>query len=102
MATRDRVDPELLPGLDGFLEASGPRGLAGISDVTERRAKFAEMMAAGASPDEDDRVVSEDRLVPGDPEVPVRVYRPARASGPLPALLYIHGGGMVSAASKAE
>ncbi len=104
MATRDRVDPELLPGLDGFLEASGPRGLAGISDVAERRVKFAEMMAAGAPPDgaEDDGVVSEDRLVPGEPEVPVRVYRPAGASGSLPALLYIHGGGFVIGSIETE
>jgi acetyl esterase/lipase len=96
VSTRDRIDPELLPGLDGFLEASGPRGLAGISDVSVRRAKFAEMMAAGAADGDaagDEGVESEDRLVPGDPDVPVRVYRPAGASGTLPALLYIHGGG---------
>jgi acetyl esterase/lipase len=43
-------------------------------------------------------VAKEDRTVPGsDPEtgVPIRIYRPAGATGTLPCLLYIHGGGMV-------
>jgi acetyl esterase len=37
----------------------------------------------------------EDRAIPGPAgEIPVRVYRPER-SGPLPALVYFHGGGWV-------
>lgn len=44
-------------------------------------------------------VLVEDLLVPasgGDPAVPVRVYRPRTLRGAAPALLWIHGGGMVS------
>jgi acetyl esterase/lipase len=44
-------------------------------------------------------LVVEDRTVPGadeQPPVPVRVYRPRSAVGRVPALLWIHGGGMVS------
>ena len=103
MSTRDRIDPELLGGLDAFIEASGPRGLAGIADVAERRDKFSEMMAA--APPLGDEVATEDRLAPGidgEPEVPVRVYRPAGATGTLPALLYIHGGGMVIGSIETE
>ncbi|WP_210592984.1 alpha/beta hydrolase [Streptomyces sp. GESEQ-35] len=39
-----------------------------------------------------------DLEVPGpqsDPQVPVRVYKPADADGTLPGLLYLHGGGFV-------
>ena len=36
-----------------------------------------------------------DMVVPGEPDVPVRVYAPADQDGPLPGLLYIHGGGFI-------
>jgi acetyl esterase len=36
-----------------------------------------------------------DMVVPGEPDVPVRVYAPANQEGPLPGLLYIHGGGFI-------
>jgi acetyl esterase/lipase len=44
-----------------------------------------------------DRVISEDRRIPGapgSPDVSVRLYRPVgKSAGPLPAVLYIHAGG---------
>lgn len=44
-------------------------------------------------------VVREDRMIPGpdgDPDVAVRIYRPAAApDGPLPGLFEIHGGGFI-------
>ncbi len=44
----------------------------------------------------------EDRMIPGrDGSVPVRIYRPAGAEGPLPVLVYYHGGGFVFASVKA-
>jgi acetyl esterase/lipase len=94
---RERIDPELAAGLDAFITATGPRGLAGIVDPVERRAVFGELMAAAAE-QPDPGVATIDRLVPGPPgapEVGVRVYRPVNAPSPLPALYYIHGGGMV-------
>ncbi len=45
-----------------------------------------------------DDVVVEDRSAPGSagaPAVPVRLYRPRHARGPVPALVWIHGGGMI-------
>jgi acetyl esterase len=50
----------------------------------------------------------EDRLVPGwegDPEVPVRVYRPTRAGrgrATVPGILFIHGGGFIIGSVEAE
>ncbi len=49
----------------------------------------------------------EDRMVPGwegDPDVPVRVYRPAQASAAarVPGILMIHGGGFVIGSVEAE
>lgn len=41
-------------------------------------------------------VITEDRTVPGpkgSPNVAVRLYRPEKLPGPLPTLLWIHGGG---------
>ncbi len=98
------MDPELVEGLDAFLAATGPRGLAGIPNPVERRRTFLELMAAGGG-EPDGRVVHEDFRVPGPdggPEVRVRHYRPAEAEGPLPALYHIHGGGMVIGAVETE
>ncbi len=41
-------------------------------------------------------IVAEDRKIPGPesaPDITVRIYRPKKAAGLLPALLWIHGGG---------
>ena len=98
------MDPELVEGLDAFIDATGPRGLAGIPDPVARRRTFFDLMdAAGGDPDH--RVAHEDLQVPGPagaPEVRVRLYRPAELAGPLPALYYIHGGGMVIGAIETE
>ena len=56
---RQRMDPELVEGLDGFLAATGPRGLAGIADPVERRRTFLGLMEAGAG-EPDPRVATED------------------------------------------
>jgi acetyl esterase/lipase len=104
MTLHDRMDPELRPGLEGFIEATGPRGLAGIADPSERRRVFLELMSAGdAAPD--DRVETEDHEIPGPPGAPpvrVRTFRPAGSEVLLPALLYIHGGGMVIGSIETE
>ena len=41
-------------------------------------------------------VVTEDRVVPGPqgaPDIMVRIYRPVDATGMLPGIYFIHGGG---------
>jgi acetyl esterase len=40
-------------------------------------------------------VTVRDAVVPGEPAVPVRVYAPEGQDGPLPGVLYIHGGGFI-------
>ena len=49
----------------------------------------------GPAPELSDQVVRHDHVVPGDPEVVVRVYRPVGLEGPLPCVFWIHGGGYV-------
>ncbi|MEO7422530.1 MAG: alpha/beta hydrolase [Ornithinibacter sp.] len=47
---------------------------------------------------ENPNVAKEDHPVPGpegESEISVRIYRPVGATGPLPGIFYIHGGGMV-------
>ncbi len=106
MTSRDRMDPQLIDGLEAFIAASGPRGLAGIADPVQRREAFATLMASAAADQAPDpRIAAEDRLVPGPPgapEVNVRIYRPVAVRAPLPALCYIHGGGMVIGSVETE
>jgi acetyl esterase len=78
------MDPELeafiplLPQLDA-------------SDPVTARKIFAEMATAAPVPDIEGMEI-EDRMVPGDPDVPVRIYRPHQAQG---AMVWLHGGGWV-------
>lgn len=68
-----------------------------IPGIVERRAALMQLLAAMEVPP-NLNVNSEDRMVPGPegaPDVRVRVYRPAAASGPLPGIYCIHGGGMI-------
>jgi acetyl esterase/lipase len=77
------LDPEIAAAV-GAIE------LAGMSTETLSlyRQTFSEVPLS-------DRVVRTDHSVPGDPTVPVRVHRAADASGPLPCVYGIHGGGYV-------
>jgi acetyl esterase/lipase len=106
MALKQRIDPEVAEGLEAFEALLGPGGLNAIADVGERRAAFDGLIAglvAGLPPN--DRVSSEDMMVPGPagaPDVRVRVYRPVDAATALPGILYIHGGGMVLGSIETE
>jgi acetyl esterase/lipase len=64
----DEITPEILATLRATLPVDMP-----LSDVVERT----------------------DHVVPGDPEVPVRVHRAKGAAGVLPCIYSIHGGGYV-------
>jgi len=90
--TERAYDPELAPVVPTLPVESD------WSDMAAARAQMAAMIAAVPQPEDAERgVVWEDRTVPGppgDPEVPVRVYRPESATpGEHPAVLHIHGGG---------
>ena len=101
MTTKHLVDPELVAMLDLFPTLE-------LSDETlgQVRAMMREMnsqMLPGL-PEFPDISVTE-RFVPGAegmPDVRVLVYLPTTVQGPLPALLWIHGGGYVIGTADAE
>ncbi|MGW0609620.1 alpha/beta hydrolase [Streptomyces sp. NPDC002788] len=78
------MDPELEAFVPLF-----PR--ADLTDPVVERKNFAELAASVPAPDTSGMEV-EDRTVPADPDVPVRVYRPHQAQG---AIVWLHGGGFV-------
>lgn len=78
------MDPEL----EAFL-ALFPK--ADLTDPLTARENFAELGAAIPVPDVPGLLV-ENRTVPADPAVPVRIYRPQHAHG---AIVWLHGGGFV-------
>jgi acetyl esterase len=85
------LDPQVRDLLDMIAAAGNPP----MSEQTpeEARAGFA-ALAALAGPAEE-LVPVEDRSVPGPAgDIPVRLYRPG-SDGPLPVVVYFHGGGFV-------
>lgn len=90
--SRHLVDPELFALLDQL-----PSIELTLETLDASRAIFREMalpQAAYARPG----VTIEPRVVPGPegaPDVPVILYRPVDATGRLPVLLHVHGGGYV-------
>jgi acetyl esterase/lipase len=94
LTTRHLVDPELAPVLDMFPAlALTPESLPLI------RASSQEMPIPASANLRDFSAISvSERFVPGPegaPDVRVLVYVPTNVSTPLPALLWIHGGGYV-------
>jgi acetyl esterase len=79
-----RIDPEL----EAFIPLFPP---ADLTDPVTARKRLAELAAAAPAPETTGMEI-EDRTVPADPDVPVRIYRPHRAQG---ALVWLHGGGFV-------
>jgi acetyl esterase/lipase len=88
----DRVDPELRP----MLELYPPTELNLENLAAAREMGAAMNLEMKAQLPEVEGVTQENRLVPGpagDPEVPVRIYRPTEQDELLPGFLWIHGGG---------
>lgn len=76
-----------------------------IKDVTAARASLKEMVVKFSTTIDESSLGIEDYDVAGhdgDPAVAVRVFRSRRATGPVPALLYIHGGGFVLGSISSE
>jgi acetyl esterase/lipase len=84
------LDPELAAAVE-FLPKL-PMG-----EPEESRAALRQMLAELPPPPPPDGLTTVDRAVPGPDgnEVAVRVYSPPGAGAPVPAVLYIHGGGFV-------
>jgi len=79
-----RIDPELEAFIPLF-----PRD--DLTDPATARKTLAGLAAAAPAPDTTGMEI-EDRTVPADPDVPVRIYRPHRPHG---AIVWLHGGGFV-------
>lgn len=78
------MDPELEAFIPLF-----PRG--DVTDPVTARKEAAQLAASVPVPDTTG-IAIEDRMVPADPDVPVRIYRPDGAQG---AVIWLHGGGFV-------
>jgi triacylglycerol lipase len=89
--TSQESGPELRarlhPDVAAFVEG------AGMPDLTVEVMEFLRSIESGVALS--DEVECEEHSVPGDPEIPVRVYRPRNTTGRLPCLYSIHGGGYV-------
>ncbi len=96
MSRRHLIHPDVREPLDQLLAAI-PGGFNSIPDIVQRRAALAQLLAALEIPP-NPNVASEDRMVPGPegaPDIRVRIYRPVDATGTLPGIYFIHGGGMI-------
>lgn len=91
-------DPELVDGLAAFLDLVEIIPLR-ADTILANRAHFATIIPPMQAQAEGRAIVWEDRVIPGPagaPDVEVTIVRPAAPRpGPAPAVLSIHGGGMV-------
>lgn len=89
--SRHLVDPELLPMLEQFPT---------VTVTSERLEALRNRPPWGpVNPDDVARSELESRSIPGpqgDPDVPIRIYRPVGTSERLPTILHIHGGGFIA------
>ena len=86
-----RINPEL----EAFISLFPP---ADLDDPVTARKNLAELAAAAPEPDTTGMEI-EERTVPADPDVAVRIYRPHRARG---GIVWLHGGGFVMGDLKTE
>ena len=85
---RPLIDPEIAAVL-----AQMPFDLGALSHETLPKLRAA--LAAPPPTPLSDQVERTDHALPGRPGVSVRVHRPKGASGPLPCIYWIHGGGLI-------
>ncbi len=90
----DRVHPELRSLFSVLPEVAYTRD--NLAALRKEMHEFAVGMAASL-PVNDGVLTSERQIpgAPGDPDVRIKIYRPGAGDGPLPGLLYIHGGGYI-------
>ena len=79
----DRLDPEVAKAIE----------MLPFSEMTAETAAMINSLVFDMPLS--DAVERTDHVVPGDPEVPVRVHRPKGVEGSLPCLFSMHGGGYV-------
>jgi acetyl esterase/lipase len=90
------LDPELKGPIKSMLSQMPPTNFNDLPAARAASVQMMEMMKAQMPVIPG--VVTEDRIIKGPkdaPDVPVRIYRPEKAAGVLPAFLWIHGGGYI-------
>jgi acetyl esterase/lipase len=105
MNTKQLVDPELVPMLDQVLSLI-PSFSPTMENIPQMRASQMEMVRqmqalVPAFP----TITVTERSIPGPqgaPDIRVLVYVPTNVPTPLPALLWIHGGGYISGSPEGE
>lgn len=93
MNTLHLVDPELRPLLEVFPSAT----------LTLENLALARGFGPPPFEAREDGVALERRAVPGPagaPEVDLLIYRPKHATGPVPCIYHVHGGGFVAGSAK--
>lgn len=71
------------------------KGAYGGTTIAEQRQAWTNYTRSIAPP-RPESILVQDRSIPTpDGPVPVRIYRPAEASGALPCIIYMHGGGFM-------
>jgi acetyl esterase/lipase len=93
------LDPELAQVLAGFPAGIDPGAhLRDMNVVRMMRSTIDLLGVMGGTLPTDERVVAEDRSIPGvdlGAEIPVRIYTPRTTESPAPALVFFHGGAFV-------
>lgn len=92
--SRHLVDRDLVPILDLF-----PTSRLSMETLAESRGRA---LPFPVDPDSVERVTMTRRPVPGPagaPDVDIIIYRPKDATGPLPCIFHVHGGGYVGGAA---
>src|SRR5436190_24066566 len=105
LKSKQLVDPELVPMLDQVLSLI-PSFSVTMENIPKMRASTEEIYRQQQSllPAFPDITVSE-RSIPGpqgEPDVRVLVYVPRNVPTPMPALLWIHGGGYIAGSPASE
>ncbi|MER7498563.1 hypothetical protein AB0L05_00805 [Nonomuraea pusilla] len=93
----ERIDPELAEALKAVPMTEA--GVFDLSDLEGTRAgvrAFAEAIAAQTLDEPSVSVEEVDVVRPDGCTLPIRLLRPTEAAGPLPVLLWFHGGGRSS------
>ncbi|MFC5279438.1 alpha/beta hydrolase [Halorubrum rubrum] len=93
------MDPELSAALEEIPDEFLLANVVDFDDLPGTRERMTQLLEAMLEEmPERPGVESEDVAAPGptdDRDLPLRVYRPVDAEGPLPCVYWIHGGGMV-------
>jgi len=90
--TRDKLYPAVRALLEAN-EAQGAPAIETLSPVEARQAAIDALKSVAGEPEEVGRV--EDLSIPhSEHPIPIRIYTPV-AEGPIPCLVYFHGGGWV-------